>query len=182
MSRATPANGIVVFAADEQSAYPVDLERWRDLALAVLDAERCSAGAKVEVSLLFVDSVTIAELNQRFLDREGPTDVLAFPIEDEPALGGRSPDAGGTGPGWFPATAEDMPCLLGDVVICPEEAYRNAGDGSFEDELALLVVHGILHLQGMDHELDAEATKMEARERELLATLYRPPDHRLEGA
>ncbi|MGH9132091.1 MAG: rRNA maturation RNase YbeY [Acidimicrobiales bacterium] len=164
----------MVFAADEQSAHPVDLERWRDLAVAVLDAE--GLRGEVEVSLLFLDSEAMADLNRRFLDRSGPTDVLAFPIDDEPAEGGRSPDAGGTGPGWMPADPEGLPRLLGDVVICPEVAHRNAlaGGGSLDDEIALLVVHGLLHLNGMDHELEPEATQMEARERELLAGFYRP--------
>lgn len=166
-----PESGVVVLAADEQSRAPVDLERWKDLAMAVLEAE--SLCGPVEVSLLFVDEETISELNRRFLGREGPTDVLAFPIDDEPVQGGRQPDAGGSGPGWVPPSPQDLPRLLGDVVICPAVALQNAGDGGYEDELALLVVHGILHLQGMDHSLEAEAEKMEARERELLGLLYR---------
>ncbi len=57
---------------------------------------------EAEVSLLFVDETAIAALNERFLGHAGPTDVLAFPIEDEPVAGGRSPDLGGTGPGSEP--------------------------------------------------------------------------------
>jgi probable rRNA maturation factor len=171
---------IDVFVADEQSARPVELDRWARLAEAVLKAEEVRGD--VEVSLLFVDEEAIARLNQRFLGRSGPTDVLAFPIEDEPPTGGRSPDAGGSGPGWVPSEPEDLPLLLGDVVICPEVAWRQAngegpgGDGEaarYEDELALLVVHGLLHLQGMDHEDEAEAEAMEARERHLLDRFHR---------
>jgi hypothetical protein len=69
-----------------------------------------------------------------------------------------------------------MPVLLGDIVICPAVAHRNAPEhaGTYEDELALLVVHGLLHLMGMDHQDDDEAEEMEARERELLARHYNP--------
>lgn len=168
---------VSVFGADEQSARPVDVGRWTRLAEAVLEAEEVRGD--VEVSLLFVDEDTIAGLNQRFLGRAGPTDVLAFPIDDEPVEGGRSPDAGGPGPGWSPPEADELPLLLGDVVVCPEVAWHNAasagtpGERAYEDELALLVVHGLLHLEGMDHEDDEEAEAMEARERELLARFHR---------
>ena len=65
--------------------------------------------------------------------------------------------------------------LLGDVVICPAVAARNAVEHevSFDDEVALLVVHGLLHLLGMDHENEAEAERMEALEQQLLARFYR---------
>lgn len=160
-----------VFAADEQSDHAVDVDRWAGLARAVL-SDRQLPG-EVEVSLLFVDEEAIAALNERFLGRAGPTDVLAFPIEDEPELSGRSPDVGGSGPG---SEAGDEPfTLLGDVVICPSIAARNAAEHgvSHDDELALLVVHGLLHLLGMDHETDAEAERMEALERRLLERHYR---------
>jgi len=156
-----------VYAADEQADAPVELERWSALARAVL-AERGIKG-DAEVSLLFVDELAIAALNQQFLGREGPTDMLAFPIEDDPAPSGRSPDLGGTGPG---SDASDDPLvLLGDVVICPAVALRNAADHGVrpEDEMALLVVHGLLHLLGMDHQENGEAERMEALERTLLA-------------
>lgn len=164
--------GVVVFAADEQSSHPVDTIRWIRLAEAVLADE--GVRGETEVSLLFVDEDAIADLNSRFLGREGPTDVLAFPIDDDPAESGRSPDSGGTGPG-FGAEPEEAPTLLGDVVICPAVAERNAAGhaGSYEDELALLVVHGLLHILGMDHEDPDEAEEMEARERELLSRYYR---------
>lgn len=157
---------IDVFGADEQSDRPVDLAAYVGLARKVLEAEGVRGGA--ELSLLFVDEPTIAELNERFLGHEGPTDVLSFPLDDEPIGSGRLPDAGGTGPGE--ALDELAPDLLGDVVVCPLVAWGNAErDGvGYGDELALLVVHGTLHLIGWDHEADAEAEKMEARERELL--------------
>jgi probable rRNA maturation factor len=162
-----------VFAADEQTAHPVDTMRWIRLAELVLRDE--GVRGDTEVSLLFVDEETIADLNSRFLGREGPTDVLAFPIDEEPVEGGRSPDSGGTGPGFSPS-ADEAPTLLGDVVICPTVAARNAPAhaGTYDDELALLLVHGILHLLGLDHEDPEEAEVMEAKERELLGRHHGP--------
>jgi probable rRNA maturation factor len=162
---------IDVFAADEQSAVPVDLERWSSLARAVLESRGIKGNA--EVSVLFVDEVAIAALNERFLGKSGPTDVLAFPVEDDPLPPGRFPDMGGTGPGSD--VDDEPPLLLGDVVVCPSVAERNAKDRSirYDDEVALLVVHGLLHLLGMDHQLDAEAEAMEALERQLLTSFYK---------
>jgi probable rRNA maturation factor len=161
-----------VYAADEQSDHPVAVDRWAQLAREVLTAE--GIVHETEVSLLFVDEATIASLNERFLNKEGPTDVLSFPIEDEEDQSGRSPDVGGSGPGSY--EVEDTRVrLLGDVVICPAVAAHNAVEhgATFDDEIALLVVHGILHLLGMDHEVDAEAERMEQREQQLLARFYR---------
>ncbi len=158
-----------VFVADEQAAEAVDTGRWARLASAVLDAE--GVRDDVELSLLFVDEEAIATLNLRFLDREGPTDVLAFPIDDDVLDLARLAQVSGPAPcpGGGP-DPDDFPGLLGDVVICPAVAARNAAERgrSLDDELALLVVHGILHLLGMDHVADADAEAMEARERELL--------------
>jgi probable rRNA maturation factor len=162
---------IEVFAADEQVDQPVDTIRWVALAEAVLAEE--GVRGEAELSLLFVDEAAMADLNKRFLRRDGPTDVLAFPIDEEPVEGGRSPDSGGTGPG-FTGEPDDLPTLLGDVVICPAVAFRNASQrgGNYDDEVALLVVHGVLHLLGMDHEVDSDAEVMEQRERQLLAKFY----------
>jgi probable rRNA maturation factor len=163
---------IEVFVADEQTDHMVEPTRWAALARSVLEAEKVRGGA--ELSVLFVDEATIAELNDRFLGKSGPTDVLAFPIDDEPDEPGRSPDAGGPAPGREPPEPSDLPMLLGDVVICPAVAHRQAPEhaGTYEDELALLLVHGILHLLGMDHIDEAEAEAMEKRERELLAQFH----------
>jgi len=162
-----------VFVADEQSDHPVAIERWSSLARSVLLAEGFLEDT--EVSVLFVDETAMAALNERFLHEEGPTDVLAFPIEDEIDRSGRSPDQGGTGPASI-ETESDRELLLGDVVICPAVAARHAVEHgvTFDDEIALLVVHGILHLLGMDHEADADAERMERREQELLDRYYRP--------
>ena len=68
--------------------------------------------------------------------------------------------------------------MVGDIVLCPLVAARNAVDHevSFDDEVALLIVHGVLHLRGWDHMIDDEAERMEAREREILARHYRSND------
>lgn len=173
MPRAADHMPVEVFAADEQSDQPVDTLRWARLAEAVLQEEPLAGDA--ELSVLFVDEASIAELNTRFLGKDGPTDVLAFPIDEEPIESGRSPDSGGTGPG-MPSEPEEMPVLLGDIVICPAVAHRNAAEhaGTYDDEMALLVVHGLLHLMGMDHQEDDEAEEMEAKERELLAKHHGP--------
>src|SRR3954464_777153 len=95
-----PLDVPTVFGADEQRDVPVDVARWVRLAQLVLDEERVieRLGADTEMSLLFVDATTIAELNERFLGSSGPTDVLAFPIDDELPPSGRQPDQGGRGP------------------------------------------------------------------------------------
>jgi probable rRNA maturation factor len=162
---------IDVFAADEQQKQPVDVARWAELARQVLSAQ--GVKGETEVSLLFVDEDAIAALNEQFLGQSGPTDVLSFPIEDEPVSRGRSPDYGGSGPGADPE--EEALTLLGDVVVCPSVAARNAQEHevSVDDEMALLVVHGLLHLLGMDHQEEAEAERMEALERQLLDRFYR---------
>jgi probable rRNA maturation factor len=162
---------IDVFAADEQHDHRVDVALWAGLARQVLEARGIKG--ETEVSLLFVDEEAIAALNGQFLGKTEPTDVLSFPIEDEPGPTGRSPDFGGSGPGTSPD--QGALTLLGDVVICPAVASRNADEHgvSLDDEMALLVVHGLLHLLGMDHEDEAEAERMEALEQELLRRFYR---------
>ncbi|MEN3315019.1 MAG: putative rRNA maturation factor [Acidimicrobiaceae bacterium] len=164
---------VEVFAADEQSAQPVDTLGLVRLAKAVLAAQGVKSDS--ELSMLFVDEAAMAELNKRFLGKDGPTDVLAFPIDDDDVVeGGRSPDSLGPGPGVDPESS-DPPNLLGDVVVCPAVAARNAPEhaGTYDDEMKLLVVHGILHILGMDHVDTEEAEAMEQRERELLESFPR---------
>jgi probable rRNA maturation factor len=173
--RRTPDAGTLeVFVADEQAEREVDLARWEALARNVLEHEGVRGDA--ELSLLFVDEATIAQLNATFMGKTGPTDVLAFPIDAEEELGtGRSPDGGSAGPDREPAN--DVPVLLGDVVICPLVAARNAPGhaGTYDDEIALLTVHGILHVLGHDHATPEETEVMQARERELLERFHRSP-------
>src|SRR3954469_8193539 len=106
-----------VFGADEQRDVEVDVARWVRLARLVLDDERVLQryGTDVEMSLMFVDELTIAELNERYLGNTGPTDVLAFPMDEELPPGGRQPDQGGPGPG-APAAPGDPPAPLGGRV------------------------------------------------------------------
>jgi len=166
---------LTVFVADEQATSVVDAARWGLLAEQVLGAEGVTGD--VELSILFVDRATISDLNHDFMGADGPTDVLSFPIDGELAQSGRWPDEGGAGPERRGPDLDDLPLLLGDVVICPEVAAANAPDhaGSFDDEIALLVVHGILHLLGMDHATDDERVAMQARERALLEQFHGTP-------
>lgn len=176
---------VTIFVADEQTEVAIDAQRWFRLATAVLDAEGVGSAGEIEMSLLFVDEENISVLNERYMGKKGPTDVLAFPIDEIGIQDGRWPDGGTSGPGGTNAIEDDdgpdddMPLMLGDVLICPRVARDNAPehagpnhDGSLEDELALLVVHGILHLLGLDHHEEAEAEEMETRERDLLARFH----------
>jgi len=157
-----------VFGADEQTDVEVDLLRWIGLARLVLAEERVPIEA--EMSLIFVDQATMTDLNERFLGNQGPTDVLAFPIDDDALGSGRQPDMGGRGPG---ASTEpsDPPIVVGDVIVCPQVARNQAAKRSLpvDEELALLVVHGILHLLDYDHADERDSEAMRRRERELLA-------------
>ncbi|MCJ7436689.1 MAG: rRNA maturation RNase YbeY [Acidimicrobiia bacterium] len=164
MSVATP---IQVFGADEQDVVAVDVLRYLRLAQLVLDEERVPPEA--EMSVVFVGEDTIADLNERFLEGDGPTDVLAFPIDDDALPGGRQPDQGGRGPG-SPADESAPPIVLGDVLVCPAVAQRQAEalGRDLDDELALLVVHGVLHLLAYDHAEPEATVAMQQRETELL--------------
>ena len=172
---------VSVFGVDEQDDEPIDVNRWVRLAEQVLDAEGVRRAS--ELSLLFVDATTMAELNERHMGSDGPTDVLAFPIDDDGLEHGRWPDNGTDGPDRPPLDLDDVPTLLGDVVICPSVAARQAPEhggsphhaGSLEDEIALLVVHGILHVLGMDHAEPDETEQMQAKERDLLARFHPRP-------
>lgn len=166
-----------MFVADERNQPAadrpdIDVGRWARLAEQVLLAEGVQGDA--EVSVLFVDEDEIAALNVQFMGSDGPTDVLSFPIDSDMAEPGRWPDGGTDGPDRVPTEGDELPLLLGDVVIAPAVALRNspAHAGSFDDELALLIVHGLLHILGMDHTDDHERDTMQRRERELLADLY----------
>lgn len=157
-----------VFCADEQAAVPVDIERWQRLATQVLAAEGVRGLA--ELSLIFVGPTEMAELNETYMGKAGPTDVLAFPIdaaEAEIVLHGEPPSRG---PDRSPPDPADMPLLLGDVVVCPSIARDQAPHhaGTLDDELALLVVHGVLHVLGHDHDSPETTAAMRVRERTLL--------------
>jgi probable rRNA maturation factor len=157
-----------VFCADEQTAVAVDVERWQRLAGEVLRAEGVRGLA--ELALIFIGEAEMAELNEDYMGKQGPTDVLSFPIdaaEAEIVLHNQPPSRG---PDRSPPDPGDMPLLLGDVVVCPSVALAQAPThaGSLDDELALLVVHGVLHVLGYDHETPEQAVIMRAKELSLL--------------
>ncbi len=141
-----------VGVSDETSDGVDDTDRWAAVARATLDDEAVRAG---RLDLIFVDEPAIAELNRDHLGGDGPTDVLAFPLDGPD---GR-PD-GGQG-------SDGAPIHLGDVIVCPAVARRQAPDhcGSYEAEMALLVIHGVLHVLGHDHAEPDETVAMQARER-----------------
>jgi probable rRNA maturation factor len=157
-----------VFVADEQRSVAMDLARWRSLAEAVLGDE--GVRGNVELSILFVEPDDIAALNEQFLGESRPTDVLAFPIDAVDVDVMSSPTSGRSGPDRPPPDPGDQPLLLGDVVVCPSVAQSQAAEhaGALDDELALLVVHGILHVLGYDHDQPDETAVMRARELALL--------------
>ncbi|CAN5196359.1 rRNA maturation RNase YbeY [soil metagenome] len=141
---------MTVLVSDEQHR-PLDADRLRGLAGYVL-ADR-GAPAGMELSILCVEPSVIARLNARHLGVDAATDVLAFPI-----------DTPGTDPGGPPR-------ILGDVVVCPDVAAEQAAASGrpLQDELDVLVVHGILHLLGHDHAEPAERDAMFALTDRLLA-------------
>jgi probable rRNA maturation factor len=146
---------VSVFLGDEQDE-PVDAAGLRRFATQVLKAEGLDAAT--EMAVILVSPAQIAEYNREFMDREGPTDVLAFPLQDlEP---GRVP----------PRIANQPPLSLGDVFLCPAEVRRHAAAEGvpFEDYLYLLTVHGILHLLGYDHEQPDDAQAMRLQEERVL--------------
>ncbi|MFZ0831495.1 MAG: rRNA maturation RNase YbeY [Mycobacterium sp.] len=110
-----------------------------------------------ELSMVLLDSNSMADLHMRWMDLPGPTDVMSFPM-DELEPGGR-PDA-----------PEPGPAVLGDIVLCPEFAAEQAAAAghSLGHELALLTIHGVLHLLGFDHGEPAEEKEMFALQRQLL--------------
>lgn len=150
----------MIFLADEQTDH-VDHGDLHALAELVLREEGYPEDA--EVTLLFVSEPEMASYNERFLDRSHPTDVLAFPVEE--LRPGVVPDVDPQGP----------PLILGDVIVAPAYVRRQAAEFgvTFEDEMSLMVTHGILHLLGYDHVEDDDAEEMEARERELLGKVGR---------
>lgn len=158
-----------VFCADEQSDVEVDVVRWQRLAHQVLLAEGVRGGT--ELSVFFVDREVIADLNAEHMGVAGPTDVLAFPIDGGEVVETSAGPTGATrGPDRPPVDRGDLPLLLGDVVVCPSVASEQAPlhAGTLDDEIALLVVHGTLHVLGWDHHDESSTARMRARERELL--------------
>jgi probable rRNA maturation factor len=129
---------------------PLRLEAFEELALHVLRMEAAPEESELSVALVEIDEM--AHLNEQYRGIEGPTDVLSFGCDDPCAA------------------VADEPITLGDVIIAPEVAATQADElaTTIESELNLLLVHGILHLLGYDHDSDEDAAVMQERERVLL--------------
>jgi probable rRNA maturation factor len=128
-----------------ESGVEVDERRMQRLARFVIDRMRVHPLAELSVTL--VDEATIAELNAKWMEKDGPTDVLAFPMDElRPGMVNEEPEEG----------------ILGDIVLCPTIAAAQATTAghSTTDELDLLTVHGILHLLGYDHAEEEEHKEM----------------------
>ncbi|GAB4290538.1 MAG: rRNA maturation RNase YbeY [Coriobacteriia bacterium] len=129
---------------------PLSLDAFERLGLFVMRMESVPDEAELSVALVGVDEM--AHLNEQYRGIEGPTDVLSFGCDDPCATGG------------------EEPITLGDVIIAPEVAEAQAAElgTTVEAELNLLLVHGILHLLGYEHDADADAEVMQAREQVVL--------------
>lgn len=141
-----------ILITDSQNFRELPEERIKAAAATLLEALG-KTGA--ELSLLITDDPQIAEINKTYLNRQGPTNVIAFPMGD-------------------PGFAEIYPELLGDVVISVETAEREASDAgySMEERFTELLVHGILHLLGYDHETNEEDERqMGEKSRQLMKLL-----------
>lgn len=146
---------------DRQTFADLDASRWASLVALALAHE--GVGANAEVGLTFVDVEEMTSLNVDHMGGSGPTDVLAFPIDGWNDADVLAPDAAAP------------PAMIGDIVVCPAIADRSTSDSqTLDDELALLVVHGALHLIGHDHYEADERDRMQARERVLLGAFHAP--------
>jgi probable rRNA maturation factor len=128
-----------------ESGHELDVRRLAELSRFVMDRMRVHPLA--ELCIKAVDEATIAQLNEQWMDKEGPTDVLAFPMDElRPGLVTEEPEEG----------------VLGDLVLCPAVAERQAAEAGHptENEVEMLTVHGILHLLGYDHAEPEEHREM----------------------
>lgn len=141
---------------DDHGSCSIDLDLLRRWAEQTLKAEGYPTNS--ELSITMVTDEEMSRRNEQALGKPGPTDVLSFPIDDlQPGLP----------PPFF---IDGPPRLLGDILIAPDFIRRQAQELEVQpqDELALMVTHGVLHLLGYDHETDQEAEVMENRERIIL--------------
>ncbi|MGH9262019.1 MAG: rRNA maturation RNase YbeY [Acidimicrobiales bacterium] len=138
---------------NNETATELDEKELSDLCRFVLDRMRIHPQA--ELAVLLVDPDTMEQLHVQWMDEPGPTDVLSFPMDElRPTADDEEPEPG----------------LLGDVVLCPEVARRQAVQAghSQEDELHLLTTHGILHLLGYNHAEPEEEKEMFGLQQQLL--------------
>ena len=140
-----------------ESELEVDLTRVQSLAEHVREALRLHP--LVDVGVIFVDEAPMTDLHVRWMDEPGPTDVLSFPMDE-----------------LRPGSEEMLSAegVLGDVVICPQVARRQAEAAGHEDinEILMLLTHGMLHLVGFDHAEPEEEKEMFALQKELLDSFY----------
>ena len=150
-------NALVSIEVLDESGTGVDVKHLARLSRFVMDQMRVHPLA--ELCIKAVDEATIAQLNAQWMEKEGPTDVLAFPMDElRPGMVTEEPEPGDT-------------AVLGDLVLCPSVAERQgetAGHGTVA-ELELLTVHGILHLLGYDHAEPEEHKEMFGLQDRLLA-------------
>ena len=145
----------------------IDVARWSALVQQVLASEGVRGPA--ETNVVFVDRDAMTELNAEHMGGTGATDVLSFPIDDEPD---EFPLPAAAGAGGGPSAIR----FVGDIVVCPSVAAENAPGhaGTLDDEIALLLVHASLHLLGHDHGEPVERDAMWAAEQRLLDHLWSP--------
>ena len=154
---------------NNESGAEVDETVLSQLARHVLDHMQINPMA--ELSVVLLDPGAMASLHEQWMDLPGPTDVMAFPMDAEDT---RMTGGSDRGERIGPPSTDDGPgeALLGDVVLCPEVAAKQAAAAghSVESELHLLCTHGILHLLGYDHAEPEEEKEMFALQRRLLLT------------
>lgn len=156
MSQVVETGPVSIEIANESGA---DVDTNEVLAIARYALDEMKVNPLAELSILLVDAGYMADLNHRWMGGTGSTDVLAFPMDEV------SVDRG---PGSSNEPPE--PSMLGDIVLCPEVAEKQAlaaGHGPL-DELRLLTVHGVLHLLGYDHAEPDEEREMFALQKRLL--------------
>ncbi|MEU5860496.1 MULTISPECIES: rRNA maturation RNase YbeY [unclassified Nonomuraea] len=153
---------------NNESGVGVDEENLVALATHVLG--EMGINPLAELSIVVVDEDAMAELHEKWMGEPGPTDVLAFPMDE------LRPGGGARGDGESPAD----PALLGDVVLCPQVADRQAKEAghSAQAELELLCTHGILHLLGYDHAEPEEHKEMFGLQARLLESWQEVRDSR----
>jgi probable rRNA maturation factor len=150
---------------ENETAHEVDARALVSVARHVLD--RLGVDPRAEVAISLVDEDRMTELHVKWMDEPGPTDVMAFPMDEVDVRTARA-----TGRPLASRSADGEPLLLGDVVLCPAVAQRQAAEAGHDtaDELALLTTHGVLHLLGFDHAEPEEHTEMFGLQGELLAS------------
>ena len=156
--------GLMSIEIANESGVDVDEALLAALARHVLDGMRVHPLA--ELSVLLVDEPAMTELHVRWMGEEGPTDVLAFPMDEL-----RLPQPGAHNDHSQP-DPDATETLLGDVVICPQVATAQAAEAQHDvqDEIDLLCTHGILHLLGYDHAEPEEHAEMFGLQDRLLAS------------